>query len=157
MKKFILCLCVMSAAVLLLTGLPVLDAAEAYTQTGQDDIIAYVEGVRAKLHAGISRDDVGREFGVEAYRVMKAINEGGSNYLYRYELLKDSDYEFINEYDLDTVDIEGIAEGKLRVVVFIDYGDQDRLESYSIYYLGLAGVYELRDGSSGGNLIYRIE
>jgi len=154
MKKFILCLCVMSAAVLLLTGLPILGAAEAYAQTGQDDIIAYVEGVRAKLYAGISRDDVAGEFGVEPYRVESGYD---GRDLYRYELLKDSDYEFINEYNLDTVDIEGIAEGKLRVVVFIDYGDQDRLESYSIYYLGSAGVYELRDGSSAGNLVYRIE
>ena len=87
----------------------------------------------------------------EPHWVMRAYD---GSYILRYDWVSyDDDYSFYNPYNLDDVDIEGLQEGRVRIIVF---AGQD---TFTIYYsLWDGSVYEIRttDGEpvrivEGGN------
>ena len=77
--------------------------------------------------------------------------------LYRYDLIKDNDYVFICPHGLDTLDIDGLQEGRVRLVIFIDYAHDNTVERYTAYYtISDGSIYEIRVRADGTRLISRI-
>ncbi|MCL2565913.1 MAG: hypothetical protein FWE24_08935 [Defluviitaleaceae bacterium] len=101
------------------------------------------------LEPGMVRDTAESLFAptVMPNRVIRAYDGG---YSYRYDLISDADYVFESPHGIDDVDIEGLQEGRVRLVVFIDYTAQNTISSHTVYYSIWDGsVYEFRTFSDG--------
>ena len=68
-------------------------------------------------------------FGVTPQRVQQAYD---GKFVYRYDLYVTEDYRF--ESTVDDVDFDGLQYGKVRLIVFVRYNENDELESWSAYY-----------------------
>jgi len=96
------------------------------------------------ISIGMERDAVERLFAPSVVPRM-AMHAYGSGHSYRYDLIHDSDYIFICPYDMDVLDIEGMQEGRVRLVIFVDYTPENAVERFTIYYSIWDGsIYEVR-------------
>jgi len=104
------------------------------------DIADDITRVLTALHPGTARADVESALLVASQRVIQAY---GGGYSYRYDLLAEAGYEFAASHD--DVDIQGLQEGRVRIIVFVDYNARDEIVWYAVYYSDLNGViYEFR-------------
>ena len=68
-----------------------------------------------------------------------------SGYAYRYDLISNRDYVYECPFGADTVDLTGLQEGRVRLIVFVNVTDQDIVESFTIHYSIWDGsVYQVR-------------
>ena len=99
------------------------------------------------LHLGMGRVDVYGVLGVTPQRVAWALGDGFS---YRYDVLKDYNYEFVDPHGLDNLDMDGLREGRIHLIIFVDYNAQDMIHSFTAYYsMSCGAIYEYRFFADG--------
>ena len=66
-------------------------------------------------------------------------------------MLRDSGYRFIDPHGIDSADLGGLIEGRVRLTIWVTYDDQDKVFYFTALYSTDDGViYEYRffkDGS----------
>jgi hypothetical protein len=77
------------------------------------------------LQPGLSKEEIDEAFLVLPQMVEKGMPDKFVDYSYRYELMKDKDYSYSSE--IDSVDIDAIAEGRLQADAFISFDSQNKL------------------------------
>ena len=104
-----------------------------------------IKKILESLYLGMCRMDAESILGVVLQRVSKAYWAEGAKFSYRYDVLNDSDYKFICSHGLDTIDRDGLQEGRVRLIIFVDYDEQDTVLSFAAFYsLDDGTVYEYR-------------
>ena len=109
-------------------------------QNGND--MTQLEEIIAGIRFGMSRAEAEQLLGVPQ-RVAKAY---GSGYLYRHDVMYAEGYSFVCPDGADGIDGEGLAQGLVRLIVFLDYNENDTVVYYALYYTGSDGmIYEARN------------
>ena len=81
----------------------------------------------------------------------------GSGYAYRYDLISNIDYMYICPLGADTLDLTGLQEGRVRLIVFVNVTYQDIVESFTVSYsISDGSVYTIRIHSGEDSTPFRI-
>lgn len=94
------------------------------------DITGQLIGYKKKM----SYDSVINLFGQYNQKVIPAKQNSKIAYYLRYDLICKDGYKFIDENGLDYIDIDGIAEGKVKIVLMIGFLKTNVVADYTIYY-----------------------
>jgi len=110
------------------------------------EAVAFIESIIDMFAVGTLKGEIGRALDVVPFGVFPAYDgwcpPDASHY--RYILLAAPGY--INECEMDSMDFDAIYDGRLQVVAFVVYDGDNRLYSYTMYYMGETGIREIRDG-----------
>lgn len=113
-----------------------------------------VKSIKADLKIGISKEKImdlyddkpyPQDYG---YSVKHDLPVGEGCKCFRYDFANVSDYEYF-EAD-ESVDLRGLAAGKVKAILFVTYDDEDKMEGYTLYYMDKDNLYQCRvfeDGS----------
>ncbi|OEH84284.1 hypothetical protein BHU72_10745 [Desulfuribacillus stibiiarsenatis] len=69
--------------------------------------------------------------------------------MWRYDIFTIEDYVLENEYQTDSVDLDGILEGEISIQLFVGFDNDKKVSRYIIYYLKDKRVIEYRVFSNG--------
>jgi len=93
------------------------------------------------IYMGMTRAQAESLLTTSGHRLIRHFGEG---HIYRYDLVHDDDYEFIAPTGTDTIDYDGLQEGRVRMVLFLHLSPNDIIESLAIYYSIWDGsIYEV--------------
>lgn len=143
-----------TASTVIISSQPPLAAADPRLEFDlPNDIAPDINAILHVLYQGAARADVEGVLGAVSQRVFDG---HGNEFSYRYDTLTHPDYTFINPDDIDNVDIDGLSEGKARIIAFVYYDAQDEVSQYIIYYSTLEGsIYEIRRFPEGFDITHR--
>ena len=93
------------------------------------------------IYMGMTRAQAESLLATNGHRLIRHLGEG---HIYRYDLIYDYGYEFIAPTGTDTLDYDGLQEGRVRLVLFLHLSPNDINESLAIYYSIWDGsIYEV--------------
>lgn len=102
--------------------------------------------VKNNVYVGADQGQVKKVYGDSYAAVISALNDKD---MWRYDFPVESGYTF--DSSVDEVDLEGIQNGQMKMQLFVEWTDDDKVESYSLYYKRENGeVYHYQLHSDGG-------
>ncbi|MDR1540944.1 MAG: copper amine oxidase N-terminal domain-containing protein [Clostridiales bacterium] len=122
-----------------------------YASNGTNDILAEAETFRLRLAVGkTTKNEVDSMSRVEPVNVLDPMTLKRS--VYRYDVIKAPDYRYEDLYD--SLDLDGMAEGRVELALFAKYDGDGLLSSYNICYIVESGdIYEYRSERSSAVLL----
>ncbi|UFJ39490.1 hypothetical protein LOK74_15685 [Brevibacillus humidisoli] len=98
--------------------------------------------VKENLKQGLSQDEVKKLFGDKFTKVKSAMDNTD---MWRYDFGAREGYQSPDD-QYDTVDVEGIKNGELEMIVFVGWTIDGRVDTFSAYYMKKSdgNVYDYR-------------
>ncbi|MBO8163488.1 MAG: hypothetical protein H0Z34_07165 [Brevibacillus sp.] len=89
-----------------------------------------VQYVKEHLKTGLTQEDVKKLFGSSYTEVKAAMDDSD---MWRFDIGAQEGYQSPDD-QYDTVDVEGIKTGKLEMILFVGWGNDGTVETFSLYY-----------------------
>lgn len=113
-----------------------------------------VEDLLSKMQVGLTKQQVESSFGKEYVETTGA--EDGQP-IWRYDYVGQEGYVYEDPTSSDSVDMEGLKNGMMRMQLFIKWSNEDVVENITLYYKGDDGkIYEYRLFHDGGEKVTEI-
>lgn len=111
------------------------------------DIDITKEYIEENLEVGLSKDDIKSLLGSKYVNVINAMY---GNEMWRYDIKPQQGYVFETKDYSDEVDILGLKEDKLEMVLFVDW-HEEKVSEYALYYKDKKNnkLHELRIDETG--------
>lgn len=97
--------------------------------------------IKKNIKIGLPKKEVITFLGTK-YNEVTRIEGSSKQYVYRYDLIAEKNYTYTQK--LDEVDLKGIMSGRVKIVLFIDWDNQSKVNDYVIYYLENKTITEYR-------------
>ncbi|GAA0381981.1 FG-GAP repeat domain-containing protein [Bacillus horti] len=117
-----------------------------------------VDYVLEHTRIGRTQEEILELFGEQYEEVIPGLESPGVVGMWRYDAVIEESYEYDTGFTpaTDSVDIEGIREGKLRYQLFVSWREDGAAHSYTLYYLENNRVHEYRLWNDGGESVNEI-
>lgn len=127
--------------------LPAEDATKSATATSPAAEKADLDSIKQHLKHGLTQEEVRQLLGDHFIPVKSAKD---NRLMWRYDIGAKEGYQSPDD-QYDTVDVEGIRNGKLELIVFVAWTRDGKVDSFSIYYLNEndGNVYDYRTLPNG--------
>lgn len=114
------------------TPVPTIEANQSFALTDAT-VMEAISFLNEHMQTGMTADEVDKLTGCQSIEVIRALD---GKIAYRYDILKSDNYVFEDTEPLyDNIDIEGLKENTISLIMFISFDDGGtRLLSYSLHY-----------------------
>lgn len=93
--------------------------------------IGYMYYLKNNLMLEMTKDEVLELVDFEYTEVLPGM---GDNEMWRFDIMKDADYLFDINPAIDILDMEGLKEEAVEIILFISWDDEEKLERFTFYY-----------------------
>jgi hypothetical protein len=106
---------------------------EDYVKSIKDsyDKIGYMYYLKTNLMLGMTKDEVLELVDFEYIEVLPGM---GDSEMWRFDIMKDVEYAFDIDPVIDSLDMEGLKEEEVKIVLFISWNGKEKLEKFTFYY-----------------------
>lgn len=118
-------------------------------EQASNDVIEYVNYLKDNLKRDMEQQKLLK---VVDYPYTEMYSSMYGDLTWRFDIMADDTYTFDNPHNIDLVDIDGLLEGKVKIILFALWNEKGKLRTYSIYYFNpiektLVDYSMLPDGS----------
>lgn len=105
-------------------------------------IVEQVTFIMGNIRLHMTKDEVVESLGKNYAEVSGAAEHIGASKMYRYDLVHEDEYNYASE--MDEVDVDGLKNGDVSVILFISWNSQYEINNYTMYYRYQRRILEYR-------------